>query len=158
MPMNEQEQQAPNGGQDIRQDPVIAGVLSRVPPAVAASFNEEQLLSLRAALGAHRGHRHPFDVRGTIGPRRWRWYYVFLAGRDQRRSQRPEGRCNRLALLIFWGAFLLLGLFLGLLLLAVLRWAFGVDLLGDNALLPAIERMLATLPAALPASAPGGLW
>lgn len=155
--MNGQEPQAANEEQDIRRDPVIAGVLSRVPPAVAASFSEEQLFSLRAALGAHRGHRHPFDVRGFIGPRRWRWYYVFQAGRDQRRTSRPEGRCNRLSLLFFWGAFLLLGLLLGLLLLGTLRWGFGVDLLSDT-LAPAVEQMLATLPMVAPPDASGGLW
>ena len=117
---------------DIRHDPMIAGMLERVPEKVAATFSDEQLFSLKAALGAHRGHRHPFDVRGSFGLGRWRWYYVFLAGRNQRRSLRLEGRCNRLAVAIFWTIFLLLALLGGLALLALLKWGFGIDLLAGG--------------------------
>lgn len=127
---------------DIRQDPMIAGILSRVPAKVAESFSEEQLLSLKAAMGAHRGHRHPLDVRGTIGLVGDRWYYVFLAGRDRRTSRRPEGRCNRWSLIIFWALFLLAGLLLGLTLLALLHWGLGLDLLQfSRELLPQVQQV-----------------
>ncbi|MDF1615436.1 hypothetical protein [Desulfurivibrio dismutans] len=123
--MKQQEQE---GGKDIRQDPLIAGILSRLPEKVAGSFSEEQLLSLKAALGAQRGHRHPFDVRGGIGLGRLRWYYVFLFGRDWRNYHRREGRCNRLSLLLFWFFFLLLAMALGTVLLTVLKLGLGLDL------------------------------
>ncbi|ADH87037.1 hypothetical protein [Desulfurivibrio alkaliphilus] len=115
-------------GKDIHQDPMIAGILSRLPGRVAASFSEEQLLSLKAALGAQRGHRHPFDVRGAVGLGRWRWYYIFLSGRDHRFTHRREGRCNRKALLLFWFLFLLLSLALGTVLLSALKLGLGLDL------------------------------
>ena len=143
---------------DIRHDPMIAGILGRVPDRVAATFSEEQLLSLKEAMGAHRGHRHPFDVRGVVGLGSRRWYYVFLAGRDRRTSRRHEGRCNRVAAAVFWALFLLLGLALGLALLALLQWGFGIDLLADGLdLVPALDEMLAWLPAeSRPLSLGGG--
>ncbi len=118
---------------EIQHDPMIAGVLDRLPEKMAASFSEEQLLSLKAAMGAQRGHRHPFDVRGSFGVGRLRWYYVFLAGRDRRAARRSEGRCNRVALLLFWFIFLFAGLILGVGVLAVLKWSLGVDLLALSA-------------------------
>jgi len=132
---------------DIHHDPLIAGILSRVPERVAVSFSEEQLLSLKEAMGAHRGHRHPFDVRGVVGVGRSRWYYVFLAGRDRRAHRRQEGRCNRIAMAIFWAIYLLVGLLLGLGLLTLLKWGFGVDLVADGLnMVPALDEMLAWLP------------
>lgn len=113
---------------DIRQDPTIAGIMGRVPKGVAATFSDEQLINLKAALGAQRGHRHSFDVRGTLGVGRWRWYYVFLSGRDGRGARRREARYNRLAVVLFGTLFLLLGLLLGVALLSLLQWGFGLDL------------------------------
>lgn len=131
---------------DIRQDPMIAGILGRVPERVAETFSEEQLFSLKAAMGANRGHRHPFDVRGSLGVGRLRWYYVFLAGPDRRGTRRREGRCNRFSLLVFWAFLLLIGMALGLGLLLAAKWGFGVDLLARSLeLVPELEPMLSRL-------------
>ncbi|MFU8818913.1 MAG: hypothetical protein ACNA74_04210 [Desulfurivibrio sp.] len=143
--MTTQERAKP--GKDVRHDPVIAGILGRVPERVATTFSEEQLLCLKEAMGAHRGHRHPIDVRATVGLGRRRWYYVFLAGRDRVTSRRQEGRCSRLAVAVFWVFFLLLSLLLGLILLALLQWGLGVDLLAEGRLqlLSALDELPAWL-------------
>lgn len=141
---------------EIRQDPLIAGILSRLPEKVAATFSEEQLLSLKAAMGANRGHRHPFDVRGVVGLGRLRWYYVFLAGPDRRTFKRREGRRNRLSVLVFWTIFLLIGLLLGLGLLLALQWGLGLDLIARSLeLVPeSWTQMLAQLNNANPGPSP----
>ncbi|MEW6594393.1 MAG: 3-phosphoshikimate 1-carboxyvinyltransferase [Thermodesulfobacteriota bacterium] len=119
---------------DIRQDPCIRGLLDRMPEKVAHSLSDEQLCCLRNALGAHRGSRHKVDLRGSFGLWRWRYYYVFLAGRERRHLSRKELRMARTAKLVFVASFLLFSTLTGVVIVYLLKSALGINLLPKHSL------------------------
>lgn len=118
----------------IRQDPYVKGLLERLPEHIRKTFTDEQLFELKTAMGANRGRRHPVDLRGNIGFWRWSFYYIFLAGRERRDLSRREIRMAKVAKLVFWGSFLCFSTLLGLLVLYLLKSAFGIDLIPDHSL------------------------
>jgi hypothetical protein len=124
-------------GDDIRQDPAIQKLLERMPAEVQHSFTEAQLSCLRVALGARQWGKHKVDLRGTLGLGRWRYYYVLVAGRNIRGSQRSEHRSHKAGLLVkavLVSVLLVISMALGLLLLYLLKSALGIDLFSDFSL------------------------
>ena len=113
---------------DIRRDPSIQHLLGRMPQDIADTFTEAQLASLRLALGARSWGRHAVDVRGTVVFWRWRYYYVFLLGRNRRELTRREKQLSLLLQAVFLSALLLLSTLLGLLVLYLVKSALGIDL------------------------------
>ena len=113
---------------DIRQDPGLQKLLSRMPAEVADSFNEQQLSHLRLALGARQWGKHQFDLRGTLRLFRWRYYYVFVAGRNLRDGNRSSQQLPRLMLAVIISILLVVSAAVGLLLLYLLKSALGIDL------------------------------
>ena len=59
---------------------------ARIPREVANNFTPEQLAAIKTAFGGERWDGHPVDLRGTVPL--LRWYFVFIAGRDQRSKNR----------------------------------------------------------------------
>lgn len=112
---------------DIRKDPAIIKLLARMPAEVKDSFTEQQLAELRVALGARQWGKHKVDVRGTLGLGRWRYYYVFVAGRNLRDGQR-QGQLGLLMQAVLLSLLLVASAMLGLLLLYLLKSALGIDL------------------------------
>lgn len=83
-------------------------VLSKVEPDVLASLTEHQFAAVRHAVEQARPiSRHPIDIRGVIPLIFARFYFVLLAGRDNRAD--TKGRENRLrhALSSAFGALVL---------------------------------------------------
>lgn len=122
---------------DIRQDPAIQKLLERMPAEVQQSFTEAQLSYLRVALGARQWGKHKLDLRGTLGLGNWRYYYVLVAGRNIRGSQRSEHRNHKVGLLVkavLVSVLLIISTVLGLLLLYLLKSALGIDLFSDFSL------------------------
>lgn len=113
---------------DIRRDPSIQHLLGRMPQDIAGTFTEAQLASLRLALGARSWGRHAVDVRGTVVFWRWRYYYVFLLGRNRRELTRREKQLSLLLQAVFLSVLLLLSTLLGLLVLYLVKSALGIDL------------------------------
>lgn len=113
---------------DIRHDPSIQHLLGRMPQDIADTFTEAQLASLRLALGARSWGRHAVDVRGTVVFWRWRYYYVFLLGRNRRELTRREKQLSLLLQAVFLSVLLLLSTLLGLLVLYLVKSALGIDL------------------------------
>jgi hypothetical protein len=113
---------------DIRQDPGLQKLLSRMPADVGASFTEQQLAHLRVALGARQWGKHQLDLRGTLRIFRWRYYYVVVAGRNLRDGQRSQQQLSRLMLAVIISMLLICSAGLGLLLLYLLKSALGIDL------------------------------
>ena len=128
---------------DIKQDPFIKGLLERIPEKVRNTFSDEQLSCLKIAMGAQRGQRHPVDIRGRLNMKLWRYYYVFLAGKERRHISRQEKRQARLAKFFLGSAFLIFSTLLGLLVLYLAHAAFGIDLISNASL---IIRNLLKLP------------
>ncbi|MDC7715697.1 hypothetical protein PQU95_00495 [Vogesella sp. DC21W] len=113
---------------DIRRDPSIQHLLGRMPQDVADTFTEAQLASLRLALGARSWGRHAVDIRGTVVFWRWRYYYVFLLGRNRRELTRREKQLSLLLQAVFLSVLLLVSTLLGLLVLYLVKSALGIDL------------------------------
>jgi len=109
--------------QQIQDEPVIKNLLSRMPQDVATSFNEEQLCHLLTAVGARSWGRHSIDLRGTfkVPFYRWRFYYVFLLGKNVRQLTRTEQKISILTATLFTTLFILFSTILGLLVLYLIK-------------------------------------
>lgn len=114
---------------DIRQDPFVVNLFERIPQEHHDSFSDEQLTQLKVALGSRTWGQHKLDWRGTIKLFRWRYYYVFIAGRNRRQLSRREKRISRLIQASLIAAFICFSAMLGLLLLYLLKSAAGIDLI-----------------------------
>ncbi|MFN4237568.1 MAG: hypothetical protein ACK4FZ_10085 [Vogesella sp.] len=118
----------PRQAHDIRRDASIQNLLARMPPEVAQTFTEAQLAALRVALGARSWGRHAVDLRGTFAVWRWRYYFVFLLGRNRRELSRRERQLSLLLQAAFLALVLLCSTLLGLLVLYLVKSALGIDL------------------------------
>jgi hypothetical protein len=123
-------QQSFNQDKDIRKEDSIKNLLSRMPQEVADSFTDLQLLHLKMAIGTRQWGKHALDFRGTLSLpfARWRYYYVFLAGRNRRQLSEREKKASAFmtALLVF--CFFLFSTAIGLLCLYLLKSFAGLDL------------------------------
>jgi hypothetical protein len=124
---------APAWSTDIRRDPTIQTMLAKMPAAVAERFDDEQLQHLRLVLGARQWGKHQIDIRGTFSLWHFRYYLVFVAGRNRRYGQR-SGRFNRLLLALLLSILLTGVLVVLLVMLYVIKSALGIDLLPDYSL------------------------
>jgi len=120
----------------VRQDPVIKKLLDKLPDDIADSYSDKQLQGFRVALGDRTWGKHFIDRRGTfaIAFVPWRFYYVFLLGKNRRAYTRREKHAS---LLMFAGliiTFLVISVSLGLFTLYILKSALGIDLLEGSSL------------------------
>ncbi|MGH1485347.1 MAG: hypothetical protein ACRBCI_03950 [Cellvibrionaceae bacterium] len=115
---------------DIRNDPDIKNLLSRMPVKVAESFSETQLLHLKTAVSSRKWGNHGVDFRGTLTfPfARWRYYYVILCGRNRRQLSDREHKISALMTALFVLLFLCISMVIGLLLLYLVKSFAGIDL------------------------------
>jgi hypothetical protein len=115
---------------DIRKEPDIQNLLSRMPDKVAESFSDVQLVHLKTAIGSRKWGKHSLDCRGTMTLpfTRWRYYYVFLLGRNRRQLSEREQKISALMTALFVLAFLVTSTLLGLLCLYLLKSLAGIDL------------------------------
>ncbi len=114
---------------NIHDDPFIKGLLERLPKDEHNLFNEEQLIVLKSALGARKWGVHAVDLRWTVKFWRWRYYFVFLAGVNQRSPGRmvQELELWGKAVLVF--GFFSFSILMGLLVLYLVKSALGIDLI-----------------------------
>ena len=112
----------------LKNETSLKKLLERMPQHVQDSFNEEQLSSIKLAIGARTWGNHAIDVRSTLKFFRYRYYYVFVAGRNRRELSARERRLGLLiqatALTIFLGFSALVGI----LVLYLLKSAAGIDI------------------------------
>ncbi|MCI2283785.1 3-phosphoshikimate 1-carboxyvinyltransferase [Colwellia sp. MSW7] len=115
---------------NITNQPAIKKLLSRMPQEVASSFSDEQLTHLLTAVGSRRRGKHKIDLRGTfkLPFYQWRFYYVFLAGKNYRELSRQERRMSIILTAIVSSLFLIFCTGLGLLILYLVKSALGIDL------------------------------
>ncbi len=115
---------------EIRDEQTIKGILEKMPENVADSFNEEQLTHLFTILGSRSWGNHSIDSRGTfkIPFYKWRFYYVFLMGKNHRDLSRQEKKVSLIGQSLFISIFLLLCAGLGLLVLYLIKSALGIDI------------------------------
>ena len=112
----------------IYEDPAIVNLLEKVPDHVKASFTEEQLSYLRNAVASRQWRSHAIDVRGTIPWFKYRYYYVFIAGKNKRDLSRAELKASRFMNAFLLVCFLTASSLLGLLVLYLIKSALGINL------------------------------
>ena len=121
---------------NIRDEQTIKGLLDKMPPHVAESFNDEQLTHLFTILGARSWGQHSIDLRGTfkIPFYKWRFYYVFLTGKNHRNLSRKEKEMSLLSSAIVIGLFIFISSCVGLLVLYLIKSALGIDIFPNYSL------------------------
>ncbi|MDU0356007.1 3-phosphoshikimate 1-carboxyvinyltransferase [Paraglaciecola aquimarina] len=112
----------------VHEDPALQNLLAKVPDRVKDSFNEEQLSHLRNAIVNRQWRNHAIDVRGTIPWFKYRYYYVFIAGKNKRELSRAEQKASRLINTVFVASFLAISVTLGLIVLYLIKSALGINL------------------------------
>lgn len=112
----------------LRQDSALKSLLERMPKEVQESFSEEQLANLKIALGARSWGEHKVDFRSTIKFFRYRYYYVFVAGRNRRELTREEKRMSLLIQSIVMSVFILMSTLFGIFVLYIIKSALGIDI------------------------------
>ncbi|MBT1443344.1 hypothetical protein KJI95_02215 [Shewanella sp. JM162201] len=111
-------------------------LLDKLPPALADSYSEEQIEGIRILLGDRTWGKHSIDSRGSFAIPffRWRFYWVFLFGRNRRAYSRTERHLSLVMMLAMGAGFILLCLLLGLFGLYLLKSWLGIDLLPGSSL------------------------
>ena len=112
----------------LKNEPALQNLLSRMPSSVQESFTEEQLVNLKVALGARSWGKHAIDFRSTISFFSYRYYYVFVAGRNRREMTRAEKARGLFIQSVLLTVFLSFSALLGLLVLYLIKSAMGIDL------------------------------
>jgi len=125
MNFEEKNQQIRDG---LKRDNGLKKLLERMPIEVQDSFTEEQLANLKIAVSARSWGKHAVDFRSTIKFFRYRYYYVFVAGRNLRELSRAEKRLNLLVQACFLTIFLSFCAALGVLVLYLVKSALGIDI------------------------------
>lgn len=110
------------------EDSFVIGLKERLPDDLKDSFTPEQLSALKVAFGARKWGQHSIDLRGTLRLWHWRYYFVFLAGRNRRDLSRREQQLSRMATAFALSLFLLFSIMLGLLVLYLVKSALGIDI------------------------------
>jgi hypothetical protein len=102
--------------------------LTKLPEAVQQSFSSEQLSALQLAFGAEPWTKHPIDFRDSFKLWRWRFYFVFVAGRDLRQLAARRFRLMRRVKIIFLALYLVSSTLLAMFALYLLKSALGIDI------------------------------
>ncbi|NOR71289.1 MAG: 3-phosphoshikimate 1-carboxyvinyltransferase [Methylomarinum sp.] len=117
-----------NENSSVRSDPFIKGLLKRLPDDLETDFTDEQLTGLKVALARQQWNNHPIDFRHSIGLLKWRYYFVFIAGRDLRVSRLRDRFFFRASESIFLTLLIIFMSLFGLLLAYLIKSALGIDL------------------------------
>jgi len=81
---------------NLQQDPAIRSLLERMPKSIQTTFTDEQLAHLKIAIGARQWGNHAVDCRGVVKFFKYRYYYVFLAGRNRRELSVKENKIAKI--------------------------------------------------------------
>lgn len=115
-------------------DKGVAKLLGMMPENVQESFTDVQLANLKLAIDANSWKKHSIDIRSTFSFFSYRYYYLLIAGREQRQMSRGELRFKRLTYLLFLGLFITFSTLLGILVLYLIKSAMGIDLFANFSL------------------------
>jgi hypothetical protein len=118
----------PTISDNIRSDPIILNLLDKIPGNMQPSFTSDQLVALKLGLGAREWGKHSVDVRGSFSFFRWRYYYVFLTGRNQRPLSRRANELTTLATAFLLAILCTIAVLTALLVLYLIKSALGIDI------------------------------
>ena len=112
----------------LQQDPAIRSLLERMPKNIQTTFTDEQLAHLKIAIGARQWGNHAVDCRGVVKLFKYRYYYVFLAGRNRRELSITEQKLARLAQAFILSTAVTFIILFALLVLYLIKSALGIDI------------------------------
>jgi len=113
---------------NLQQDPAIRSLLERMPKNIQTTFTDEQLAHLKIAIGARQWGNHAVDCRGVVKFFKYRYYYVFLAGRNRRELSLKEQKIARLSQALILSIAATFIILLTLLILYLIKSALGIDI------------------------------
>jgi len=112
----------------LKEDPAIKSLLDRMPIHIQSTFTDEQLAHLKIAIGARQWGNHTVDCRGVVKFFKYRYYYVFLAGRNRRELSTKEQKIARFTQAVFLSLAVTFTILLTLLVLYLVKSALGIDI------------------------------
>ena len=89
---------------------------------------DEQLTYLKIAIGARQWGNHAVDCRGVVKLFKYRYYYVFLAGRNRRELSIKEQKIARFTQAIILSLAVSFIILFTLLVLYLIKSALGIDI------------------------------
>jgi len=113
---------------NLKQDPAIRSLLERMPKNIQTTFTDEQLAHLKIAIGARQWGNHAVDCRGVVKFFKYRYYYVFLAGRNRRELSLKEQKIARFTQAIILSLVVTFTILFTLLVLYLIKSALGIDI------------------------------
>ena len=113
---------------NLQNDPAIRSLLERMPKNIQTTFTDEQLAHLKIAIGARQWGNHAVDCRGVVKLFKYRYYYVFLAGRNRRELSVKEQKIARFTQAIILSLAATFTILLTLLVLYLIKSALGIDI------------------------------
>lgn len=113
---------------NLQNDPAIRSLLERMPKNIQTTFTDEQLAHLKIAIGARQWGNHAVDCRGVVKLFKYRYYYVFLAGRNRRELSLKEQKIARFTQAIILSLVATFTILLILLVLYLIKSALGIDI------------------------------
>jgi len=119
---------------NIRNDPFVIEMMSRIPSSERSSFSDEQLANIKMAFGARTWGIHPVDLRWTLKIWHKRYYFVFVAGVNRRPLSRRQQELARVGTALLMTGVFGFAMLLGLLFLYLLKSAAGIDIDPDSSL------------------------
>ncbi|VAX24941.1 hypothetical protein MNBD_NITROSPINAE03-1318 [hydrothermal vent metagenome] len=119
---------------NIRQDPFIEGMLSRMSKDVSGAFSDEQLLALKMALSGRKWGTHAVDIRRSIGFWRWRYYLVLVAGKEKRAITDRQKRALRFTTAVLITIFLFVSTLMGLVIIYLAKSSLGINIIPSYSL------------------------
>lgn len=100
-----------------------------MPKNVQDTFTEEQLTYLKVAIGARQWGEHGLDCRGVVQVFKYRYYYVFLVGRNRRNLSCKEQKMAIIIQAIVTSMLVFIIVLLTLLVVYLIKSALGIDII-----------------------------
>ena len=100
-----------------------------MPKDIQSTFSDDQLTHLKVAIGARQWGKHGFDSRGVFKAFKYRYYFVFLVGRNRRELSAKEQKSAVYFQAVITSIFVFLCALFLLLTLYLVKSALGIDIL-----------------------------
>ena len=111
------------------QQGVIDRIVHTIPIEIRDTFDKKQLAAIEESIAINSSYdHHCIDFRPVIGIGRWRYYAVFLLGKDRRTAPRRRASITTVikALAVVFGLFFLF--VSAVLTLYLIKSALGIDI------------------------------
>jgi len=102
--------------------------IAKIPKDISDGFSDKQIIALESAVAQAEWGNHAIDLRDSIGIFNWRYYFVFISGRDKRGNSTRRHKIMGIVKLMLLLGYLVSSTLLGILALYLVKSAYGIDL------------------------------